>query len=55
MCDKFLGFSPRYLGSISLDEAVSQSIRRQSPLVCQFPDSKASREILQIASKIDAQ
>lgn len=52
MCDKFLGFSPRYLGSISLDDAVSQSIRRQSPLVHQFPDSKASKEMSLIASRI---
>jgi flagellar biosynthesis protein FlhG len=54
ICRRFLNFSPRHLGSVPFDEAVTRSIMQQTPLVRLFPESVAAVEISQIAHAICA-
>ena len=49
ICERFLGFSLSYLGSIPFDDAVPRSILRQMPLVRLFPESRPSIRIRQMA------
>ena len=52
ICKKFLNFSPRCLGFIPFDEAVSRSIMKQTVLVRLFPKSKAALGMNRIAATI---
>lgn len=52
MCKRFLSFSPRYLGFIPFDEAITRSIMKQTALVRLFPESKAAIRINLIAHAI---
>jgi flagellar biosynthesis protein FlhG len=52
ICQRFLSFSPRHLGSIPFDEVVSRSIRKQTVLVHLFPESAAAAKINGIAHAI---
>ena len=40
ICKRFLNFSPRYLGFVPFDEAVTRSIMKQAPLVRLFPNRR---------------
>ncbi len=49
---KFLNIDIDFLGSIPYDDNMSKAILRQEPVVLSAPESKASRSIMEIASKI---
>jgi flagellar biosynthesis protein FlhG len=49
ICRKFLNFSPRHLGSIPFDDAVTHSIMKQTVLVHLFPKSPPAIKIRGIA------
>ena len=51
-CKRFLGLELDYLGFIPEDPAVNKALRRQVPLVLQYPGSIAARHITAIASKL---
>lgn len=46
---RFLGVEMAYLGHLSEDPAVTQSIRRQQDLLSAFPRSRAAHEVRQLA------
>lgn len=51
--DRFLGgVSLDYLGHITRDDAVSRSIRRQTPVLDAYPNSQASRDYTTITQNI---
>jgi flagellar biosynthesis protein FlhG len=52
VCQKYFGLQLRYLGYISHDQDVGQSIRKRSPLVLDNPQSKAARCISEIAARL---
>lgn len=54
MCRKFLDFSPRCLGFIPFDEAVTRSIMKQTALVRLLPESKAALRMNEIAQAVSA-
>lgn len=51
-CRRFLGLELDYLGFIPEDPAVNKALRRQVPLVLQYPGSIAARHITAIAGKL---
>ncbi|MFW6235710.1 MAG: MinD/ParA family protein [Desulfovibrionales bacterium] len=53
-CEKFLDIRPVLLGHIRHDPMVTQSVRRQVPLLKFAPRCKASLDIIELARKIDA-
>lgn len=53
MTEDFLDVRLDFLGAIPFDERVRDSIRKQKPLLLNFPESKASRALLQVAELID--
>jgi flagellar biosynthesis protein FlhG len=54
ICQRFLDFSPRYLGSVPYDEVIARSIMKQTALIRLFPGSKAAMKINQIADAISS-
>lgn len=48
-----LSLSPDYFGFLYYDPAVRQSIRDQTPLVLEFPESDTGKSIRQIAKRIE--
>lgn len=52
-CEKFLGFSVTKLGAIGHDKHVPEAVRKQSPLMKMAPSSKAARDLMAIAVKLD--
>jgi flagellar biosynthesis protein FlhG len=52
VCDRFLGFTPSYLGHVPYDEYVRQSIRRQTTVVEAFPSSPSGRAFQRLAQTI---
>lgn len=53
--DKFLNVGMRYLGSIAEDEAVTEAVLAQTPYLELYPSSKASRDVVHIAKKIQSE
>jgi flagellar biosynthesis protein FlhG len=53
-CERFLGFTPVLLGTVRTDPKMSESVRRQTPLLEAFPQSPASRDIQALARKLPA-
>ncbi|MDR2337555.1 MAG: MinD/ParA family protein [Deltaproteobacteria bacterium] len=53
IADRFLNVRLKYLGAITEDSAVSESLKRQMPYTELFPSSKASLDIQKIAKKIN--
>ncbi len=51
-CDKFLGIELHYLGGVQHDKAVVESVRRQTPLMRLAPNSKAGKDIFNVALKL---
>jgi len=49
---RFLSFEPDYLGFVLEDPAVGLSVRRQTPLLDLYPDSKAARCVLRLAHRL---
>ena len=52
VCDKFLGFAPLRLGDIRMDRAMSESVRKQRPLMQVAPRSGAAADCRAIASAL---
>lgn len=51
-CDRFLGFTPAFLGGIRLDKALQDAVRRQKPLMQINPRARAAQDIFSIAVKL---
>ena len=51
---KFLPVSLNYLGSIAEDDSLSEAVIAQTPLLKLYPNAKASRDIVRLAKKIEA-
>lgn len=52
VCDKFLGFQPKFLGGVSYDKALPEAVRRQTPLMRMNHNSPAAKDIFSIAVKV---
>ena len=52
--DRFLNVQVNFLGAIQEDNSVTESIMRQSPLLSLYPSTRASRDYLRAAKKIEA-
>ncbi|MCG6551480.1 MAG: flagellar synthesis regulator FleN, partial [Candidatus Magnetominusculus sp. LBB02] len=50
--DKFLNISLNYLGFIPFDEAVRMAVRNQRAFIEAYPNSKASKKIMDLAVTI---
>ncbi len=50
--DRFLGCNLGYLGSIPRDTRVTESVRRQEPVLISYPKAMVSRSILKIAETL---
>lgn len=42
-CERFLGFTPQFLGGICQDKMVPESVRKQTPLMKHAPNSRAAK------------
>lgn len=51
----FLGMDVEFLGSVSEDKRLVQSVRQQVPFMINHPNCDAAKDILQIAKKIEGQ
>jgi len=51
-CERFLGLSLSFLGSVRLDAAVPEAVRRQVPLMKHAPTCPAAQDIIAVAVKI---
>ncbi|MBG0775785.1 MAG: MinD/ParA family protein [Desulfovibrionaceae bacterium] len=51
-CEKFLGFGLTLLGSVRMDKALPESVRRQVPLMKRTPDSPAGKDLFALARKL---
>ncbi len=51
-CKKFLDLDIRFLGGICLDKTVTEAVRNQKPLMKMAPNSKAGKDIFEIALKL---
>ncbi len=54
VCDRFLGFTPAYLGAVRMDRAVIDAVRKQKPFVQNTPKSPAAQDCIKIAEKLHA-
>ncbi len=52
VCENFLKFTPKYLGSVRRDKHVVDAIRHQKPLMQRHPKSLAGEDMLEIAKKV---
>ncbi|MDR2075881.1 MAG: MinD/ParA family protein [Desulfovibrio sp.] len=52
VCQRFLGFTPEYLGGIRLDGAVPEAVRKQRPFLQVNPKSPAALDCMQIAASL---
>ncbi len=52
--DRFLNVQVNFLGSIQDDSSVVESIMRQSPLLNLYPSTRASRDYVRVAKKIES-
>jgi flagellar biosynthesis protein FlhG len=53
-CDEYLGFKPRYAGTICRDPRVPDSIRAQTPLPIRHPQSQAFEDVIRIVEALNA-
>ncbi len=53
IADRFLNVRLKYLGSITDDNAVTESLKKQKPYIELFPSAKASIDVQRIAKKIN--
>ena len=51
-CERFLGFTPQFLGGIRQDRMVPESVRMQKPLLQHAPNCNAAKDIFSIAVKM---
>ncbi len=52
VCQRFLGFAPKYLGHIRLDRAMSDAVCRQKPLLQINPQAPAALDCTSIAAAL---
>ncbi len=52
--NRYLGFSPQYLGAIPKDLELEKSIRLQRPLLARTRESKAAKALAKIATRLEA-
>ncbi len=53
VCDRFLGFTPEYIGFVRNDRAVVDAVRRQRPFLQMNPASPAAKDCMGIAQKLN--
>ncbi|MFA5960177.1 MAG: MinD/ParA family protein [Tatlockia sp.] len=53
MTEHFLDVRLDYLGAIPFDECVHEAIKQQKPVLLAYPESNASKSLLQIADTVD--
>jgi flagellar biosynthesis protein FlhG len=53
-CNEYLGFKPRYAGTICRDPRVPDSIRAQTPLPVRHPQSQAFEDVIRIVEALNA-
>ncbi|MCL1889758.1 MAG: P-loop NTPase [Desulfovibrionaceae bacterium] len=51
-CSRFLDLSPTLIGHVRNDPKVTEAVRRQKPALTEFPSSKFSGDIMEVAEKI---
>lgn len=51
-CEHFLSITPTHLGKVAADKNLIEAVRRQKPLITEFPDSPAAVDIMTIADKL---
>ena len=49
-CQRFLGFSPEYLGGVRMDRSLPEAVRKQTPLLVMAPRSPASLDCIALAA-----
>lgn len=54
VADQYLNCSLGYLGHVPMDDQLRVAVRRQSPVVQEFPDSRAAQAMNQIADRIES-
>lgn len=52
VCEKFLNFTPKYLGNILNDNGVPHAVATQKPLVVHYPKTKASKDLHLLADDL---
>ncbi|MDR1242104.1 MAG: MinD/ParA family protein [Deltaproteobacteria bacterium] len=52
-CTHFLNISPVFLGGIPDDNNMQEAVRRQTPLLREFPESKSVKHIFAVAEKLN--
>ncbi len=52
VCDRFLNVSLHYMGSIPRDPFLQQAVKRQVPVVTQYPSSPSARAFMELAKRI---
>jgi flagellar biosynthesis protein FlhG len=50
VCERFLNFSPIFLGEVRVDRAVHEAVRRQKPLMELNPRSPAAQDCMTVAN-----
>jgi flagellar biosynthesis protein FlhG len=52
--DRFLNVQVNFLGCIQEDDSVTESIMQQSPLLTLYPSTRASRDFIRLAKRIES-
>ena len=55
VCQRFLNFSPAYLGEVRYDRNLVEAVRKQTPLLQMFPRSPASLDCMDLANMLHRQ
>lgn len=55
VCQRFLGFSPAYLGEVRLDRTLVDAVRKQTPLLQLAPRAPAAIDCMNLASILHRQ
>lgn len=50
-CENFLSFEPKLAGIVHRDPNVKATIRQQAPIITRFPQSRAGKDVREIAEK----
>ncbi|MDR2893644.1 MAG: MinD/ParA family protein [Deltaproteobacteria bacterium] len=52
-CSHFLNITPVNLGSVRLDNNLTEAVRRQKPMLLEFPQSKSAADFHSLAEKLE--
>lgn len=53
VCDQFLDVNLDYLGALPFDEKIHESVKKQKPVLLEYPDTQASLVLKQLANTVD--